>query len=49
MSETVNVVCYKSKTLKDGSHLLYVNSFNLCRISAQKYQSVLRPILASDQ
>ncbi len=24
MSETVNVLCYKSKTLKDGSHPLMV-------------------------
>lgn len=37
MSETVNVVCYKSKTLKDGSHPLMVR---VCKDGKKKYQSI---------
>lgn len=37
MSETVNVVCYKSKTLKDGSHPLMVR---VCKEGKKKYQSL---------
>ncbi len=37
MSETVNVVCYKSKTLKDGTHPLMVR---VCKDGKKKYQSI---------
>ena len=37
MSETVNVACYKSKTLKDGSHPLMVR---VCKDGKKKYQSI---------
>lgn len=44
MSETVNVVCYKSKTLKDGSHPLMVR---VCKDGKKKYQSIGISILPS--
>lgn len=44
MSETVNVVCYKSKTLKDGSHPLMVR---VCKNGKKKYQSIGISILPS--
>lgn len=44
MSETVNVVCYKSKTLKDGSHPLMVR---VCKDGKKKYQSIGIAILPS--
>lgn len=37
MSETVKVICYKSKTLKDGSHPLMVR---VCKDGKKKYQSL---------
>lgn len=37
MSETVKVLCYKSKTLKDGSHPLMVR---VCKDGKKKYQSL---------
>ena len=37
MSETVNVLCYKSKTLRDGSHPLMVR---VCKDGKKKYQSL---------
>ncbi len=37
MSETVKVLCYKSKTLKDGSHPLMVR---VCKDGKKKYQSI---------
>lgn len=37
MSETVNVLCCKSETLKDGSHLLMVR---ICKDGKKKYQSL---------
>lgn len=44
MSETVNVVCYKSKTLKDGTHPLMVR---VCKDGKKKYQSLGISILPS--
>ena len=44
MSETVNVVCYKSKTLKDGTHPLMVR---VCKDGKKKYQSIGISILPS--
>lgn len=44
MSETVNVVCYKSKTLKDGSHPLMMR---VCKDGKKKYQSIGISILPS--
>lgn len=37
MSETVKVLCYKSKTLRDGSHPLMVR---VCKDGKKKYQSL---------
>lgn len=37
MSETVKVLCYKSKTLKDGSHPLMIR---VCKDGKKKYQSL---------
>lgn len=37
MSETVKVLCYKSKTLKDGTHPLMVR---VCKDGKKKYQSI---------
>lgn len=37
MSETVKVVCYKSKTLSDGTHPLMVR---VCKDGKKKYQSL---------
>ena len=44
MSETVNVVCYKSKTLKDGSHPLMMR---VCKDGKKEYQSIGISILPS--
>ncbi len=44
MNETVNVVCYKSKTLKDDSHPLMVR---VCKDGKKKYQSIGISILPS--
>ncbi len=37
MSETVKVLCYKSKTLSDGKHPLMVR---VCKDGKKKYQSI---------
>ncbi|GFI06859.1 tyrosine recombinase XerD [Muribaculaceae bacterium] len=44
MSETVKVVCYKSKTLSDGKHPLMVR---VCKDGKKKYQSLGISILPS--
>lgn len=44
MSETVKVVCYKSKTLSDGKHPLMVR---ICKDGKKKYQSLGISILPS--
>jgi len=44
MSETVKVVCYKSKTLSDGTHPLMVR---VCKDGKKKYQSLGISILPS--
>lgn len=44
MSETVKVVCYKSKTLSDGKHPLMVR---VCKDGKKKYQSLGIYILPS--
>lgn len=44
MSETVKVVCYKSKTLNDGKHPLMVR---VCKDGKKKYQSLGISILPS--
>ena len=44
MSETVNVVYYKSKSLRDGSHPLMVR---VCKDGKKKYQSIGISILPS--
>lgn len=44
MSETVKVLCYKSKTLKDGTHPLMVR---VCKDGKKKYQSIGISILSN--